>query len=180
MVRKVRELNKEIFAVRQHLKYVELYSNPDNCQILTYEDTLMMGQELAPLTLPDVDDAKALRFDALMYGIEPAYLAGKSYNRRRSDLIKKVDAIAGIASVPEIMMQSELINQILYTSYLDNAGINEFEHIRQCLRNLMKYIPMIHLRYGTNFDDEILSQECHTNDCATNLCLFYLKPVVRS
>ena len=164
MVRKVRELNKENFAVRQHLKYVELYSNPDNYQILTYEDTLMMGQELAPLTLPDVDDAKALRFDALMYGIELAYLAGKSYSRRRSDLIKKVNAIASIANVPEIMLQSELINQILHTAYLDNAGIHEFEHIRQCLRDLMKYIPVSHLRYDTNFDDEILSQEWNESD----------------
>ena len=47
MVRKVRELNRENFAVRQHLKYVELYANPDSYNALTYEDTLMMGQELA-------------------------------------------------------------------------------------------------------------------------------------
>ena len=76
MVRKVRELNRENFAVRQHLKYVELYANPDSYNALTYEDTLMMGQELAPLITPEEDDAKALRFDALMYGIELAYLAG--------------------------------------------------------------------------------------------------------
>lgn len=30
MVRKVRELNKENFAVRQHLKYVERYAEPDS------------------------------------------------------------------------------------------------------------------------------------------------------
>ena len=72
MVGKVRELNKENFAVRQHLRYVEQYANPDNYQTLTYEDTLTMGQELAPLIVPDHDDAKALRFDALMYGIELA------------------------------------------------------------------------------------------------------------
>ncbi len=35
MVRKVQELNKENFAVRQHLKYVELFSNPDNYAALT-------------------------------------------------------------------------------------------------------------------------------------------------
>ena len=36
MVRKVRALNKENFTVRQHLKFVELYSNPDNYTTLTY------------------------------------------------------------------------------------------------------------------------------------------------
>ena len=159
MVRKVRELNKENFAVRQHLKYVELYANPDNYQTLTYEDTLLMGQELAPLIIPDADDAKAVRFDALMYGIELAYLAGKKYGRYRSDLFKKVSAVAGVANIPEIMAQAELINKILHTDYLDTAGINEFEHIRENLRDLMKYIPVGGPIYETNFDDEILSMD---------------------
>jgi type I restriction enzyme R subunit len=157
MVRKVRELNKENFAVRQHLKYVELYSDPDNYQTLTYEDTLIIGQELAPLIIPDEDDSKAVRFDALMYGIELAYLAGKRYGRHRSDLIKKVSAVASVANIPEIMVQSELIERILHTDYLDNAGIDEFEHIRESLRDLMKYIPVSRIRYDTNFDDDILS-----------------------
>ncbi len=157
MVRKVKELNKENFAVRQHLKYVELYSNPDNYQALTYEDTLIIGQELEPLIIPDEDDAKAVRFDALMYGIELAYLAGKKYGKYRSDLYKKVSAVASVANIPEIMAQSDLIEKILHTDYLDNAGINEFEYIRENLRDLMKYIPIGRIRYDTNFDDDILS-----------------------
>ena len=49
MVGKVQELNRENFAVRQHLKYVDLFSNPDNYITLSYEDSLMVSQELAPL-----------------------------------------------------------------------------------------------------------------------------------
>ena len=157
MVRKVRELNKEHFAVRQHLKYVELYSSEDHYKALSYEDTLLMGQELAPLIIPDEDDAKAVRFDALIYGIELAYLAGKKYGKARSDLYKKVSGIASVANIPEIMAQADLINQILHTDYLDNAGIKEFEYVRENLRDLIKYIPVKKLRYDTNFDDEILS-----------------------
>ena len=159
MVRKVRELNKENFAVRQHLRYVEQYANPDNYNSLTYEDTLLMAEELAPLIAPDEDEASAVRFDALMYGIELAYLAGKKYSRARTDLYKKVSGIASVANIPEIMVQSELINKILHTDYLENAGINEFEHIRENLRDLMKYIPRTGVKYITNFDDEILSVE---------------------
>ena len=157
MVRKVRELNKEHFAVRQHLKYVELYSSEDHYKALSYEDTLLMGQELAPLIVPDEDDAKAVRFDALIYVIELAYLAGKKYGKARSDLYKKVSGIASVANIPEIMAQADLINQILQTDYLDNAGIKEFEYVRENLRDLIKYIPVKKLRYDTNFDDEILS-----------------------
>lgn len=158
MVRKVRELNKENFAVRQHLKFVELYTNEENYTPLTYSDTLLMADELAPLITPDEDDPKAVRFDALMYGIELAYLAGKKYGRARKDLYKKVSAVASVAAnIPEIMAQSELINKILHTDYVDIAGINEFEFIRESLRDLMKYIPKGGLEYHTNFDDEILS-----------------------
>ncbi len=164
MVRKVQELNKENFAVKQHLKYVDQYSNPDNYQALSYEDTLLMSQELAPLITPDKDDPKALRFDALLYGIELAYLAGKKYKKARNDLMKKVNAIAGVANIPEIMAQSDLINTILHTDYVENAGINEFENIRENLRDLIKYIPIVKVRYDTNFDDEILSMEWNESE----------------
>ena len=164
MVRKVQELNKENFAVRQHLKFVELYSNPDNYTALTYENTLQMRDELAPLITPDVDDAKAVRFDALMYGIELAYLMGKKYAKARTDLFKKVNGIASVANIPEIMVQSELINKILHTDYLENAGINEFEHIRENLRNLIKYIPVNKVSYTTNFADEILTMEWNESE----------------
>ena len=164
MVRKVRELNKENFAVRQHLKYVELYANPDNYAALSYEDTLIIKEELAPLITPDEDESAAMRFDALMYGIELAYLVGKKYTKARSDLFKKVSGIAGVANIPEIMAQAELIRKILHTDFLDNAGINEFENIRESLRGLVKYIQGGHPTYTTNFDDEILSMDWHESE----------------
>ena len=160
MVGKVQELNRENFAVRQHLKYVDIYAAEENYKVLTYEDTLAVRDELSPLIRPENDDAKALRFDALLYGIELAYLAEKKYGRGRKDLLKKVSALAGISNIPEIMMQAELIDKILHGGYLDNAGIPEFEHIRENLRDLMKYIPDADsMIYDTNFDDEILNME---------------------
>ena len=160
MTGKVQELNRKNFAVRQHLKYVDLYSEKDNYQTLTFEDTLIVREELAPLIEPDKDDAEALRFDALMYGVELAYLVGKTYTKARKDLMKRVESLSGIANIPEIMVESELIEKILHTDYLQHAGINEFEYIRENLRNLMKYIPKgSHVTYKTNFDDEILSIE---------------------
>ena len=159
MVKKVQELNKENFAVRQHLRYVEKYSDPQNYQSLTYEDTLLIEQELAPLILPDNDDVKAVRFDALMYGVELAYLTGKKYGKYRSDFFKKVNAVASVSNIPEIKAQNELITKILHNGYFDNASISDFEYIRENLRNLIKYIPVSHMIYDTNFSDDILSIE---------------------
>ena len=62
-----------------------------------------------------------------------------------------------MANIPEIMVQAELIDKILHTDDVETAGINEFEHIRENLRDLIKYIPVSKVHYDTNFDDEILS-----------------------
>lgn len=159
MLSKVQELNRDNFAVRQHLRYVEKFSDPASYQTVRYEDTLEIKDEVAPLIQPDAEEVSAVRFDALMYGIELAYLVGKTYSRARKDLVKKVQGIASVANVPEIQAQSELMEQILHTNYLEHAGINEFEHIRACLRDLMKYLPRSGEIYDTDFTDNILSTE---------------------
>ncbi len=159
MANKVRELNRDNFAVKQHLKYVELYANEENYSALTYEDTLLMRDELAPLILSDSDEASAVRFDALVYGIEVAYLAGKGYGRHKSDLLKRVSAISTVGNINEIAVKKDLINSILHTDYLERCGINDFEYIRKELRNLMKYIPVHTDRYDTDFVDDILATE---------------------
>lgn len=156
---KVRELPRDSFAVRQHLMYVELYSEPSGYHALTYEDTLLVREEVAPLIQPDGDEVNAVRFDALMYGIELAYLVGKKYSKARTDLNRKVAGIAGMSNIPEIQAQSDLINKILHTDYVETAGINEFEEIREKLRDLMKYVSSEKVKYTTNFADELLSME---------------------
>lgn len=119
-----------------------------------------MTEELAPLIAPDPDDATAQRFDALLYGIELAHLAGKKYAKARHDLVSKALALSRIAAdIDPIMAQRELIERILHTDYLYRAGIQEFEEIREKLRDLIKYIPVGRIPYYTNFDDEVLSME---------------------
>ncbi len=164
IIKKVHELNKENFAVKQHLKHVEMYASVDKFNALCYEDTLLIAEEISPLITPDEDVASAMRFDALMYGIELAYLVGKKYSRAKKDLLKRVRSIAGVSNIPEIQVQSEFIQKILNTDYLDTAGINEFETIRERLRNLIKYIPKKSVKYITNFSDDILSTEWNESE----------------
>ena len=159
MVSQVQKLNRDNFAVKQHLKYVELYADKNSYNALTYADTLIAREELAPLIEPEPDDPKALRFDALLYGIELAYLAGKLYTRGRSELLKKAKAVASVSNIPEIDQKRALLEKIIQTDYIKTADVNEFEHIRKELRDLIKYIPIERVRYTTDFSDEILSTE---------------------
>jgi type I restriction enzyme R subunit len=57
------------------------------------------------------------------------------------------------------MAQEELIQKILNTDYVKTAGINQFEEIRERLRDLMKYIKTPGPEYHTTFHEELLSQE---------------------
>ena len=47
----------------------------------------------------------------------------------------------------------------MHTDYLDHAGIEEFEFIREELRTLMKYISHEVNKYETDFADDLLSIE---------------------
>lgn len=157
MVNKVKELDRDKFDVRQHIKYVDLYSNPDNYNGLTFADCLEVEEELVPLIYPDGDEINAVRFDALMYAIELAHLADKKYTRGINDLLKKAKAVASVANIPEIQVQSELLNKIINTDYLNKCDIPDFEFIRKNLRDLIKYIPKKSIKYDTDFEDEILN-----------------------
>lgn len=165
MAGKVNQLKRDNFAVRQHLRYVERFSAPENYLTLSYEDTLAVREELAHLIIPDEDDVKALRFDALMYGIELAFLSGKTYTRAKRDLRNKAEDLSEIANIPEIKEQSELIKKILYTDYLERGEIDDFENIRSKLRDLMKYIP-VNSRDICEIDltEEILSVEWNESE----------------
>ena len=164
LLHKVQELPRENFAVRQHLQYVEQYSNPQVYDALTYDDILLMEGELAHLILPDGDHPKAVRFDALLYGMELAMLSGKSNSRRRTDLRKKAQALSEIASIPEIAAQSELLDQLLHTDYTERADIHDFEHIRKALRDLIKYIHTDRPLFITNFTDDITEMDWHESE----------------
>ena len=156
MTQKVQKLPRDNFSVRQHLKYVDQYSTEANYQSIPYEDTKIIREELAPLILPNEDEASAVRFDALLYGIELACLAGEKYGKARSDLFNRVNDITSVGNIPEIQAQKDLINRILHTDYIDRCNVHDFEEIREKLRGLMKYVQKSSLRYDTNFTDNVL------------------------
>ncbi len=159
LIMKVASLDRTSFIIKQHLKFVEMFSDPEKYQALTFGDVQLIKSEIAPLVELDDDDPKAMRFDLLMYGIEQAYLVHKTYTKEKRDLKKKVSALAKVITIPEVKKHEKLIGNILHTNYLDSAGINEFEHIRESLRDLIQYLQGENRYYETDFEDVITHQE---------------------
>jgi len=177
LLEKIHALNRSNFAVKLHLTYVDKFSQATAFQILSYEDTLELKEELAPLIAPDDDDHHALRFDALMYAIEAALLIGQPYTKKIREICKKAEALSICGTIPEVKAQADFIHKTLHTDYLERASLNEFEHIRENLRDLMKYIEKdVRAKYDTDFEDEILESITHPSGLnQTNLENYHKK-----
>ena len=138
LLSKVQELNRDNFAVRQHLRYVEKFSDPASYQTVRYEDTLEIKDEMAPLIQPDAEEVSAVRFDALMYGIELAYLAGKTYSRARKDLVKKVQGIACAGDLAALGYEVTVFEKLAYAGGILTYGIPTFVLPRSVVDRALK------------------------------------------
>jgi len=175
---KVKALNRNNFAVKQHLRIVDKFQIESDFITLTYENTLQIAEHIAPLIPPAQDDISAVRFDMLVYQIELAMLAGKSYKRAKNDLLKKAQELSQYATIPAVAEQGELIEQILHNGYLERAGIKDYEDIRIKLRDLIKFIPPDErASYHTNFVDDVLSVEWNESQLDNDDLANYKKKV---
>ena len=178
LVSKIGMLNRDNFAVKQHLKIIDKYQRESDFEILTYENTLQIAEHIAPYIPPAENDIYALRFDMLLYQIELAMLAGKSYKKAKKDLMKKTEELTRYATIPAVAVQHELIEQILHNDFLERAGVMDYEDIRMKLRGLIKFIPdEERSRYDTNFIDDILSVEWNESQLDNDDLANYKKKV---
>ncbi|MCL2294157.1 MAG: DNA damage-inducible protein D [Spirochaetes bacterium] len=157
---KISELNRDNFAVRQHIYYVDLFGKKETYLALKYEQLDLIKEHIILLLGPEKDNFSAARFDVLMYGIVLAYITSdqSKYKRLKKDLLKKAAALTNLGTIPAIYAQKDFIESLLHSDYIDNAGIKEFETIRFKLRDLMQYLENEKgRRYDTNFKDTIVS-----------------------
>lgn len=162
---KVKQLNRDNFAVKQHLKFIDLYADKKSFEALTPVDLQQLSEEVAPLILPYEDEISAVRFDALMYAIELGEIAGNKYTRGIKDLMGKVRAVSQVGTIPAVQAQKDFIHRILNTDYVERAALPDFEAIREKIRDLIKYIPIgENPIYVTDFGDDILSMDWKTSE----------------
>lgn len=161
----IKKLNRDNFAVHQHLKYIDKYLDEQAFDILNYENILQIQKEISPFILPIEDEISALRFDSLIYQMELALLENKPSEKEKGSLLKKVKAISEISTIPEISAKKKLIQKLLYKDYIKQTNIENLEIIRKELRNLMKYISKDNpIKYTTGFTDEILNIEWNDSE----------------
>ncbi|MDE4907135.1 DEAD/DEAH box helicase family protein [Methanogenium marinum] len=160
LTEKVNQLNRDNFAVKQHLASVDKFKTPDAFTSLNELDMYEITEHIVPLITPEADEITAVTFDELIYHIECATLTNKPWRKAKRELMKKADRLSNFANIPEIKEKSLLIRKIRDGSYLDDADIHDFEQIRTELRDLMKYLKGDKkIIYTIDLDDEILVHE---------------------
>lgn len=178
LVRGVTALPRDNFAVKQHLRMIDKYQTAEDFSTITYENILQIAEHIAPLVLPTGDDIAAARFDVLLYQIELAMIAEKSYQRSKNDLTHKATQLAKCGTIPAIVAQKDLIEQVVSGNYLERASVLDYEDVRVKLRSLVKFLPeKERIRYDTNFTDDILSIEWNESQLDNDDLANYKKKV---
>ncbi|MBQ9813491.1 MAG: restriction endonuclease subunit R, partial [Thermoguttaceae bacterium] len=162
---KVKALDRDNFAVRRALRNVEKYSSEQAFATLTKDDLRVFRDDLARLIELEANaDPQALNFDGLIYAIETDALEGKKNARAIKGVYAKAKALTEHANLPQIHAKADLLGKIVGSDYLLECGVDDFEHIRKELRDLIKFIPSSQAKYDVNFTDEILSFEIKDSD----------------
>lgn len=159
----IQKIDINSFRAKTHLKAINEFIEEYRYNYLNYQDVITIKEEIAPL-LESIDEQYYIvNFDYIMYVIELAYLSSKNATRQMNTVIKLAKSLSNIPNVADIQKNNELLNDIINTDYFKKGNIEVFEHIREELRGLMKYITKEQrIIKHTNFEDEIL--EIKEND----------------
>lgn len=160
VVGKIRELNREHFAVKLHLEYVDRYADAHRFADFTEQDLKDLKKEVSPLILPYEGDSLANSFDVLLHKLEFAFLTDKKSPILATEIVRRVRPLLNIDNVPEVERAKPLVTEVISPGYLFDCNLMDYENIRLTLRDLLSCIeyskrnPM-----NSNFVDVLESVE---------------------
>lgn len=153
----IRGLDEENFHVRQQLKYVHRYQHLPNWDSLSTIQVNDIKEHLGSLIVPVQEDEFAKRFDLVMYTIELAKLQTKSATKPVHSVVNTAEALSKLGTIQQIVDKRQIIEKVMMEDYWEQADILELEHVRESLRDLIKFLEKESQKvYYTNFIDEVI------------------------
>ena len=173
----IKALNRENFAVRQHLEQVDLFLIREAWTVLTIINIKELKEHIGPLLDSTDPDEMAKRFDQLMFCLELATLLHLSVNKARENVVKTGRTLAKLGTIPQVQAKRDIIERIQTDAFWEQATVLDYEEVRLALRDLIKFISGDTTKiYFTNFTDSILSIEENEAEYApTTLASYYKK-----
>lgn len=160
----ITELDEDNFQVRMNIKYVLKYKKIEAWEHLGIVEGEELKAALGPLLPPESDDEQARRFDHLMFVIELAYLTDKNAGYAINAVMKSARDLEKVGNVPMVKAAADVIRDVQDAEYWENISLEELEHIRIVLRELIHFIERESQKiYYTDFQDKVLySKETDT------------------
>lgn len=178
VISNIEALNEDNFRVRMNLSSVHKYKNKEIWNGLSNLDLSEIKQNISPLINSIKDDEVAKRFDLLMYTIEFAKLQGLNTNRAIKNVIQTANDLSRLGTIPQIQENKYIIEKVKTEEFWVDIDILELEQVRNCLRDLLKYIQKENQTiYYSNFDDFIVAEESNEAMYNTNDLKNYRKKV---
>ena len=135
------DLNEDIISVKLQRQYVEKYKHIEAFTYISEGDKYELVSKIAPLVFVQDDDEYAKRFDNFMYGLMLASIeAMPSFKRARNELCRTATALEDKISIPYVKAALPDIKEINTDEYWDANDILIFEHTREKLRSLIKFL----------------------------------------
>ena len=136
----VEALSDELVSVRLHRQAVERFRQAASWECLGEGDVATLTAEVAPLVRSDEEDADALRFDALMYGLMCAAAQGARAGAVASRLVSVAAALQERTTIPQVKEALPLLQRVTTEGFLDGASLLELEEVRLGLRGLIRFL----------------------------------------
>ena len=158
----IANLDSARFEVRKSLELVIAFKERARWDNLSVGDVSDINNHLANLsTLKTDNDELAKRFDLLTLRLQLALLNG---TRLQDNYIAQIFTIGQSLykkrNIPAVAKKLPIINQIISQEFWKNVSVNQVEHIRVEIRELIKFIDRESLTpVYTDLDDELYVNE---------------------
>lgn len=135
-------LDEDRFEVRKHWKYVKEYKSAQRWNNLTNSDVLDIKNHLSHLvSYKDDTDELAKRFDVLVSRLQLALI---NQSKAQTALIGNVVSIARLLftkrNIPAVQSKLALIENLKSGDFWPSVTLEQLEHIRVELRNLIQFL----------------------------------------
>lgn len=134
-------LDQNRFQVRKELRVVTKYSNRNEWNQFNEGKLIEMNGHLGHLLVPEDSDEMARRFDLLMLHIILAKVSQLDYTKMKDRVQEIGESLSSLTNVPKIAEQLPTIEKILTDTFWDSDHLQDFEEVRENIRELVKYIP---------------------------------------
>lgn len=171
-------LNTDSFRVKNHLRFVERYSNKDIWNNLDTVKVSEIKEHISPLIMPVDLNELARRFDNLIYTLDMALLQGKHISYPATSIMATAEELSKLYNIPRVKAEKYTIEKVMSEDFWSSVTILELDSVREALRELIQYIEKRNQKiYYTDFTDEILFVNEGTSVYQTNDLKNYRKKV---